>query len=116
MTTDIDEAEAPADIDEAHDASEVDDADDASDAEEKRYERAFVETRRILDESIRRLAILSELELDPDRHDELDRQQLKLDTDRTNLIRANIAYHAGRAVMVPPPAPLVSEIIALSKQ
>ena len=38
------------------------DTEDSSDAEEKRYEHAYRETRRTLDEAIETLAVLKELE------------------------------------------------------
>lgn len=97
-------------------AIDIANAEDASAAEEKRYERAYRETRRTLDEAIETLAILEELETDRTRRDDLARQRLQLDTERVDLVRANIAFHAGKAVMVPPSPELVSQIVALSKE
>ena len=96
--------------------TDLDNAEDASDAEEMRYERAYRETRRTLDESIETLAVLEEREANTDQRNELTRQRMQLETKRGDLVRANIAFHTGKAVMVPPSPQLVSEIVALSKQ
>lgn len=97
-------------------ATAMDAAEDASDAEVLRYEKAFRETRRVLDESIRNLAILEEFETDAGRKQQLDLQQSTLEQDRSNLVRANIAFHTNRATMTPPSPDLVAEITALSAQ
>jgi hypothetical protein len=95
---------------------EIDTAEDATDSEVARYEKAYRETRRVLDESIETLMILKEFETDTDRRDEIAAEELDLKTERSNLVRANIAFHTGKATMVPPPAALVAEIVKLSKQ
>jgi len=91
-------------------------AEDASDAEVERYEKAYRETRRVLDESIETLMILKEFEDDPDRRDQIASKQFDLETERSDLVRANIAFHTGNATMLPPSPSLVSEIMALSKE
>lgn len=97
-------------------ATDINDAEVASEAEVRRYEHAYRETRRVLDESIETLAIMEELEDDPARRAELRQQRLQVDTKRINLVRANVAFHAGRSVMKPPSSQLVGEILALSKE
>lgn len=97
-------------------AAAIDVAEDASDAEIVRYEKAYRETRRVLDESIEALMILEEFEEDSLRRDQLALKRLELETSRSNLVRANIAFHAGKVTMMPPSPTLVSEIIDLSKK
>jgi hypothetical protein len=97
-------------------AAEIDVAQDASDAEVTRYERAYRETRRVLDESIEALMVLEEFEEDPPRRDQLALKRLELETSRSDLVRANIAFHAGRVTMTPPSPGLVAEIVELSKK
>ena len=91
-------------------------AEDATPTEEQRYERAYRETRRALDESIQRLAVLRELEMDPDGRSDIGEELLELRRNRADLVRANLAFHTGRAVMQPPSPELVNEIIANSKE
>src|SRR4051794_33287264 len=92
----------------------IDDAEDASDNEVTRYEKAFLATRRTLDECIRNLMIQEAQETDPDRQDELAEVRLKAQQRRKALSAANIAFHAGRTTMVPPSRSLVSDLVALS--
>jgi len=89
---------------------------DASEAELVRYEKAYRETRRVLDESIETLMVLEEFESTPERRDQVALKRLELEASRADLVRANIAFHAGRTTMNPPSAALVSEIVELSKQ
>ena len=91
-------------------------AEEATPSEEQRYEEAYRETRRALDEAIQRLAVLKELEMDPDASSDIGAELLELKRDRADLIRANLAFNTGRAVMQPPPEALVNEIIANSKE
>jgi len=95
-------------------ADAIDNAEDASESEVTRYEKAFRETRRVLDESIKRLAILKEFEIDSARRDQIALKKLELETSRSDLVRANIAFHTGKVTMNPPSPELVSEIIELS--
>lgn len=94
----------------------IDAAENASDAEVARYEKAFRETRRTLDESIESLMILEEFESDPLRREDIASKRRELQTSRSDLVRANIAFHTGRATMDPPSPQLVSEIAALAKE
>lgn len=89
---------------------------EASEAEVERYEEAYRETRRVLDESIETLAILEELELDRDLRKQLKLERRKLEDDRSALVSANNAFHAKGASMNPPSPELVAEIVALSKK
>ena len=98
------------------DTDTIENAEDASSAETERYEKAYRETRRVLDESIEALAILEEFEEDSDMRDQMALKRLELETKRSNLGRANIAFHTGKATMRPPSPTLVGEILALSKQ
>ena len=91
-------------------------AEDATHSEERRYEKAYRETRRALDESLQRLAVLKELEMDPDVRSDIGEQMLELKRSRADLVRANLAFHTGRAVMQPPSPELVNEIVANSKE
>lgn len=97
-------------------ADDINSAEVASDAETARYEKAFRETRRILDEAIETLAIQGELEESLDLRDQLALNRLELETARSDLVRANIAFHAGRATMRPPSPALVAELVAIAKQ
>lgn len=90
---------------------ELDVADDANQTEERRYEKAYRETRRTLDESIEIFMLLKEFELDLDARRNIGEKIVKLKRDRADLIRANLAFHAGRAVMTPPSPELVQEIV-----
>lgn len=94
----------------------IDTAEEATGSEADRYEKAFRETRRVLDESIEALMILEEFEADFDRRDQIELKRKQLETDRSDLVRANIAFHTGKATMNPPSPKLVSEIVALSKK
>jgi hypothetical protein len=98
------------------DPNTIDNAEEASSAETKRYEKAYRETRRVLDESIETLVILEELEEDADMRDQLALKRLEFETARSDLARANIAFHVGTSAMRPPSSDLVREILALSKQ
>lgn len=95
---------------------ELDTAEEASESELGRYEKAFRETRRVLDESIETLMILEEFETSLERRDQIALKRLELETSRSDLVRANIAFHASKATMNPPSPALVSEIVALSKK
>ena len=97
-------------------AGTIDTAPEASESEMARYERAFRETRRVLDESIESLMILEEFEDDSTMRDQLALKRLELETDRTDLVRSNIAFHTGTATMHPPSPALVAEIVELSKK
>jgi hypothetical protein len=97
-------------------AAAIDAAEEASNAEVSRYEKAYRETRRTLDESIEALMVLEEFEDDSLRRDQLALKRLELETSRSDLVRANIAFHAGRVTMIPPSPELVSEIVELSKK
>lgn len=97
-------------------ADEIDSAEEASDSEVIRYEKAYRETRRVIDESIETLMILQEFETDSDRRDQIAAKLFDLKTERTNLVRANIAFHTGKATMTPPSPALVAEIVELSKK
>ena len=97
-------------------ATAVETAEDASDAEVLRYEKAFRETRRVIDESIRNLAILEEYEENADSKQQLDLQRSTLERDRSNLVRVNIAFHTNQATMAPPSPDLVAAITELSAQ
>ena len=91
-------------------------ADDASDTEVGRYEKAFLATRRSLDESIRNLSVLQEFEEDTDRKDQLGETIIKLEGSRSDLVRANVAFHSHTATMVPPSPQQVAELIDLADQ
>ena len=95
---------------------EIDTAEDATDSEVARYEKAFRETRRVIDECIRALMIMKRDETDTDRRDQIAAKIFDLETERSDLIDANIAFHTRNATMVPPPAALGAEIVKLSKQ
>lgn len=97
-------------------AGSIADAEDASDSEVVRYEKAFRETRRTLDESIETLAILEEFEDSIDMREQIALKRLELETERSDLVRANIAFHVGRATMRPPSPALVAQIVAISKE
>ena len=97
-------------------ADSLDAADNATDTEATRYEKAFRETRRVLDESIESLMIFEEFEDNRDKRDQIRLDRRTLETERSNLVRANIAFHTGKATMNPPSPKLVSEILALSKK
>lgn len=98
------------------DNGEIDAVEDASDSEVVRYEKAFLATRRTLDEAIRNLSLLLEFEEDPDRRDQLGEKITELQGERSDLTRANIAFHAHTATMVPPSAQQVAELTALADQ
>lgn len=97
-------------------ADAMDTEEEASESEVTRYEKAFRETRRVLDESIETLMILEEFEIDSARRDQIALKRLELETSRSDLVRANIAFHTGKVTMNPPSPKLVSEIIELSKK
>jgi hypothetical protein len=92
----------------------IDDAENASDAEIARYEEAFRETRRVLDECIKKLMIMQEFEEDSARRDDIALKLETLNGQRSDLVAANIAFHTGRVTMTPPSRALVNEITDLS--
>ena len=94
----------------------IDSAESASEAELTRYEKAYRETRRTIDESIEALAIMEELEDSSVVRDQLVLKREELESQRADLVRAKIAFLAGRATMQPPSPALVAEIVALSKK
>jgi hypothetical protein len=89
---------------------------DALVAEVARYEAAFLATRRVLDEAIRNLAVLKALATDFDERDEIGLELAELKSERTDLARANVAFHAHKATMVPPSAEQVGALRALADQ
>ena len=95
---------------------ELDDADETNQTEEKLYEKAYRETRRALDESIELLALLKHFETDLDSRSDIGEDLLELKRQRADLVRANLAFHSGRAVMTPPSPELVSEIVENAKK
>jgi hypothetical protein len=95
-------------------SSGVENAENASDAEIERYEDAFRETRRVLDECIRNLMLMLDLEENSARRNDAARKLEALNGQRSDLVAANIAFHAGRVTMTPPSRALVTEISALS--
>lgn len=95
-------------------ASDIDTAPDASDTEITRYEKAFLATRRVLDEAIRNLSVQQILETDSDRRNALGEKLVELNGERNDLVRANVAFHAHLATMVPPTAEQVSALTALA--
>ena len=52
----------------------------------------------------------------PDTSSDIGAELLELKRDRADLVRANLAFNTGRAVMQPPSATLVNEIIANAKE
>ena len=94
----------------------IDSAETASEAELTRYEKACREPRRTIDESIESLAIMEELEDSSIVRDQLVLKREELESQRADLVRANIAFHTGRATMQPPSPALIAEIMALSKK
>ena len=92
----------------------IESAENASDAEIERYEDAFRETRRVLDECIRNLMLMSELEDDSARRNDISQKLETLNGQRSDLVAANIAFHASRVTMTPPSPALVTQISALS--
>lgn len=94
---------------------DLDNADDANQTEEKRYEKAYRETRRALDESIELLMLLKEFEIDLDARSDIGGKIIKLERQRADLVRANLEFHSGRAVMAPPSPELVNEIVENAK-
>lgn len=94
----------------------IDSAESASEAEMTQYEEAYRETRRTIDESIETLAIMEELEDSSIVRDQLVLKREELESQRADLVRANIAFHSGRATMQPPSPALIAEIMALSKK
>ncbi|HVO89819.1 MAG TPA: hypothetical protein VMV45_14855 [Casimicrobiaceae bacterium] len=95
---------------------ELTQADEADTDEESRYEEAFRATRRALDEAIELLMLLEHREPDPDARSDIGEDLLELERDREDLVRANLAFHSGRAVMVPPSQELLDDILANSKE
>lgn len=93
----------------------TDTTEDATDTEVVRYEKAYRETRRVLDECIESLMILEALAEDLAERDQIVSDRADLQSSRADLVRANVAFHARQVTMVPPSAGLVAEIVALSK-
>ncbi|MBU1396484.1 MAG: hypothetical protein KKE84_10165 [Gammaproteobacteria bacterium] len=96
--------------------NDIESAEVASDTEAGRYEKAYRETRRALDESIETLMVLEELETSPTVRDQIALKRLELETSRSNMVRANIAFHTGRATMNPPSPAQVAEIVQIAKK
>ncbi len=94
----------------------VDSAESASDAEVERYEKVYRAARTVLDESIEAYSIPEALEDDSEVLKQLQLKRAQLETERSDLRRANIAFYAGSTTMWPPSPSLVAEIVALSKQ
>jgi hypothetical protein len=94
----------------------VNSADDASDAEVNRYEKSYAATRTVLDEAIETLEIQEALEEDSDVRAQISTDRMNLETERDDLVRAHTAFHTSNAVMFPPSAAQVAEIVALAKQ
>jgi len=97
-------------------ATSLDTTDDATDAEILRYQKAFRETRRVVDECILNLGVLEELETGAARKQQLALNRTKLENERSDLIRANTAFHAHQSTMVPPSPAQVAEISELAAQ
>lgn len=95
---------------------EIVDADEANQTDEKRYEKAYRETRRALDESIELLTLLKQFETDLDARSDIGEELLELKRERADLVRANLAFHSGRAMMSPPSPELVREIVENTKE
>lgn len=93
----------------------IDDADEANQTDEKRYEKAYRETRRALDESIDLLTLLQEFETNLNAQSKIGEKLIKLERQRADLVRANLEFHSGRAVMAPPSPELVNEIVENTK-
>lgn len=91
-------------------------ADEATESEEKRYEKAYRETRRAIDESIELLALLQNFEMDVEKQGAIGERLLKLEGRRMDLMLANLEFHKGNAVMNPPSPELIDEILANTKQ
>jgi hypothetical protein len=91
-------------------------SEEATAPEESRYDKAFRETRRVLDECIEILMVKEKLESKSTRRNQLRQKRRELDGRRANLVRASIAFHAGTATMVPPSAELVAKIADLSRE
>ena len=94
----------------------VDSAESATEAEAKRYEKAYRAARMVLDESIEAYLVLEALEDDSQFLQQLRLKRAELETERSDMQRANIAFYAGSTTMRPPSPSLVAEIVALSKQ
>ena len=94
----------------------IDSAETASEAELTQYDKAYRETRRTIDEVIETLAIMAELEDSSIVVEQLVLKREELESQRADLVRANIAFHTGRATMHPPSASLIREILTLSKK
>lgn len=98
------------------DTATLDEAVEATSREEKRFDTAFRETRRVLDECIETLMVLERREINSTRRNVIRQKRRELDISRANLVREGVAFHAGEATMVPPSAALVAEIAELSRQ
>ena len=94
----------------------IDDADEATLTEEQRYEKAYRETRTALDESSELLMLLQGRATNLNVKGKIGDKILELEGQRTDLLQANLEFHRGRAVMVPPSAELVKEIVANTKE
>lgn len=95
---------------------EIDTAPNASDSEITRYEKSFLATRRVLDEAIRNLSILKKLEKNLDRRESIGADLADTQLKRNALARANVAFHAHLATMVPPSPAQVAELHALATE
>ncbi|RZL01759.1 MAG: hypothetical protein EOP36_10330 [Rubrivivax sp.] len=89
---------------------------EASAKEIDRYEKAYRETRNTLNESIEALMILEEFETSSAMRDQLALKRQALEASRDDLVRANIAFYAGKSTMAPPSPALVADIVALSRK
>lgn len=95
---------------------DIEEADTASDSEIVRYEKAFLATRRTLSEAIRNLSVLLEFEEESSRRNQLGASIAELIGELDDLSRASIAFHTHIAIMVPPSAKQVAELISLANR
>jgi hypothetical protein len=95
---------------------EDDEFEEPTSAEGKRYERAYRETRRALDEAIDLLLQFAHFSDDEREQSDLEDAVKDLRQQRRDLVKAHLAFHQGRAEMMPPSAALVQEIVDLSKE
>lgn len=91
-------------------------AEEANQSDEERYAKAYREARRTLDEAIDLIAQFKHFATDPDERSDLGEELIELKRERADLVRAFLAFHQGRAVMVPPSKSLVDQIIANTKE
>jgi hypothetical protein len=98
-------------------AAVTDATESATETEEGRYEKAYLATRRSIDECIELLMIKeqqAEQAGDLAERDQVVADRTDLESQRAVLVQAHVAFHAGTATMVPPSAALVAEIVAIS--